>query len=286
MRFVPGILVRRPSASVKTPYVADVRLECTAPGAAGDTAGGGGTGANGGGELVLAHAPAMDCAGMVMLGCRVYMSRNVRKEGAPPTATSHAIQVRVYYDAVYDMLVTRPCAGLPRPVLLFTISWLFLVHFCVLCPVLPPLPGQGWPLDLASPLTSPPSTQSQPQASSKGTYQDYEAVAPRFLKPKLTVSLCLSDRQHRLGGGGPAARRHRGHGGRPPPTGRAHGGGAHPAAGADGRVGAVRASGDAADVRRHEGGLRASHGGWEQVGAWQTYHSTGHATQYVPQEKR
>lgn len=98
LRFVQGILVRRPSASVKTPYVADVRLECTAPAAAADGTEGGGTG--GGGELVLAHAPAMDCAGMVMPGCRLYMSRNVRKEGAPPTATSHAIQVRACYHAV------------------------------------------------------------------------------------------------------------------------------------------------------------------------------------------
>ncbi|EFJ52624.1 hypothetical protein VOLCADRAFT_115580 [Volvox carteri f. nagariensis] len=66
---VPGVLVRRPSATVKTPYVADVRLlqspsalaVCDGSASAGSIAGGGGDG-----PLVLAHAPALDCAGMLV----------------------------------------------------------------------------------------------------------------------------------------------------------------------------------------------------------------------------
>ncbi len=45
---IRGVLVKRPSASVKTPYVADVRLEPDADEQQ---------------DMVLAHAPSMDCAG-------------------------------------------------------------------------------------------------------------------------------------------------------------------------------------------------------------------------------
>jgi hypothetical protein len=44
-------------------------------------------------QMVLAHAPAMDCAGMVLPGATVHMSAAApRKPGAAPTATSHSIQ--------------------------------------------------------------------------------------------------------------------------------------------------------------------------------------------------
>ncbi|KAG2435933.1 hypothetical protein HXX76_007128 [Chlamydomonas incerta] len=97
-QLVAGKLVRRPSASVKTPYVADIQLLPAAhPGgeaAASSAAGAAGEGGGSEGDMVLAHAPAMDCAGMVTPGATVYMSKSApRAPGAPPAATSHAIQL-------------------------------------------------------------------------------------------------------------------------------------------------------------------------------------------------
>eukprot|EP00198_Chlamydomonas_reinhardtii_P009866 XP_001699203.1 hypothetical protein CHLREDRAFT_206136 [Chlamydomonas reinhardtii] len=98
-----GKLIRRPSASVKTPYVADIQLLPPPPpsahpdGEAGKDAAAAGAGVTEHGrvgELVLAHAPAMDCAGMVTPGATVYMSKSApRAPGVPPAATSHAIQL-------------------------------------------------------------------------------------------------------------------------------------------------------------------------------------------------
>jgi hypothetical protein len=45
---VKGVVVKRPSASIKSGYVADVQLE--------------------GGPLVLAHCPSLDCAGEALGG--------------------------------------------------------------------------------------------------------------------------------------------------------------------------------------------------------------------------
>jgi hypothetical protein len=73
-QLVTGVVTRRPSATVKTPYVADVQLED--------------------GSTVLAHTPAMDCAGMITPGCRVHMTVNPPKKGGQQTKTSHTIWVR------------------------------------------------------------------------------------------------------------------------------------------------------------------------------------------------
>ena len=74
---VQGVVVKRPSATVKTPYVADVLLDD--------------------GQQVLAHTPAMDCAGMIVPGCRVYMTQNAPKAKGEPTKTSHTIQVSLVW---------------------------------------------------------------------------------------------------------------------------------------------------------------------------------------------
>lgn len=70
---VRGTLVKRPSAVIKTAYVADVRLSD--------------------GTMVLAHAPSMDCAGMVTPGSNVYMTVNAPKADGSTTKTTHTIQV-------------------------------------------------------------------------------------------------------------------------------------------------------------------------------------------------
>lgn len=97
-------VVKRPSASVRTPYVADVQLLEPSTQPVPPRSGGGGTGnaaaeASGSGStkaaMVLAHTPALDCAGMIVPGCRVHMSANVPKaDGKPQTKTTHAVRVR------------------------------------------------------------------------------------------------------------------------------------------------------------------------------------------------
>ena len=67
---VKGIVTKRPSATIKSPYVADVTLDDS--------------------TTALAHAPALDCAGMCMPGKEVLMS--TRKPGGK---TSHAIELVV-----------------------------------------------------------------------------------------------------------------------------------------------------------------------------------------------
>jgi len=67
---VKGIVAKRPSATIKSPYVADVALDDS--------------------TTALAHATALDCAGMCMPGKEVMMS--TRKPGGK---TSHAIELVV-----------------------------------------------------------------------------------------------------------------------------------------------------------------------------------------------
>ncbi|KAI8469474.1 MAG: hypothetical protein J3K34DRAFT_522137 [Monoraphidium minutum] len=72
---VVGKVLRRPSTAVRTPYVADVELTA-------------------GGQQVLAHTPALDCAGLIVPGATVRMTANApRKKGAAPTRTTHAVQI-------------------------------------------------------------------------------------------------------------------------------------------------------------------------------------------------
>lgn len=71
---ITGKVVRRPSASVRTPYVADVALASS--------------------DQVLAHTPALDCAGLIVPGGRVHMTKNPPpKPGAQPTKTTHSVQL-------------------------------------------------------------------------------------------------------------------------------------------------------------------------------------------------
>jgi hypothetical protein len=58
-KLVRGTLVKRPSASIRSPYVADVSLQ---------------TAKKADGNLVLAHAPALDVGGMCVPGSEVYLS--------------------------------------------------------------------------------------------------------------------------------------------------------------------------------------------------------------------
>jgi hypothetical protein len=69
---VTGHVIKRPSATMKTPYVADVQLTD--------------------GTMVLAHAPAMDCAGMITPASQVHMTVNNFKDDGR-VRTTHAIQV-------------------------------------------------------------------------------------------------------------------------------------------------------------------------------------------------
>ena len=67
---VKGVVVKRPSSSIRSPYVADVELDD--------------------GKIVLAHAPALDVGGLCVSGSTVYM-----KERLPAGKTSHSIELVV-----------------------------------------------------------------------------------------------------------------------------------------------------------------------------------------------
>lgn len=75
-RLVKGTLIKRPSASIRSPYVADVSLFQKGKKASKDDA------------SALAHAPALDVGGMCVPGSEVYLS--VRPVGGK---TSHAIEL-------------------------------------------------------------------------------------------------------------------------------------------------------------------------------------------------
>jgi DNA-binding sugar fermentation-stimulating protein len=72
-KLVRGTLVKRPSASIRSPYVADVSLQAAK---------------KADGNLVLAHAPALDVGGMCVPGSEVYLSK---RDGSGKT--SHAIEL-------------------------------------------------------------------------------------------------------------------------------------------------------------------------------------------------
>ncbi|GMH85936.1 hypothetical protein TrST_g9949 [Triparma strigata] len=65
---VSGVVVKRPSATIRSPYVADVRLPD--------------------GSIALAHAPALDVGGLCAPGCKVLL-----KERPPGGKTSHSIEL-------------------------------------------------------------------------------------------------------------------------------------------------------------------------------------------------
>eukprot|EP00892_Ulva_mutabilis_P000636 jgi/Ulvmu1/10573/UM065_0027.1 len=71
-----GVVLRRPSQTVKTGYVADIRLSDS-------------------GEVVQAHTPSLDCAGTIVQGRPVLMTKNsahpARKTGY---AVQHAFEIR------------------------------------------------------------------------------------------------------------------------------------------------------------------------------------------------
>ena len=67
---VKGTVFKRPSSQIKSPYVADVTLDIS--------------------TTALAHAPALDCAGMCVPGKEVYMSAR-----PPGGKTTHAIELVV-----------------------------------------------------------------------------------------------------------------------------------------------------------------------------------------------
>ena len=67
---VKGTVIKRPSSQIKSPYVADVALDNS--------------------MTALAHAPALDCAGMCVPGKEVYMTAR-----PPGGKTTHAIELVV-----------------------------------------------------------------------------------------------------------------------------------------------------------------------------------------------
>eukprot|EP00611_Tribonema_gayanum_P032233 TRINITY_DN9524_c0_g1_i1.p1 TRINITY_DN9524_c0_g1~~TRINITY_DN9524_c0_g1_i1.p1 ORF type:complete len:744 (+),score=132.40 TRINITY_DN9524_c0_g1_i1:121-2352(+) len=69
-RMVPGVIVKRPSAVIKTPYIADVKLPD--------------------GSVTLAHCPSLDCGGMLAPGRTVFMTATPKKSKAQST---HAVQL-------------------------------------------------------------------------------------------------------------------------------------------------------------------------------------------------
>lgn len=75
-KLVRGTLIKRPSASIRSPYVADVSLFPKGKKVKDDAA------------CALAHAPALDVGGMCVTGSEVYLS--VRPTGGK---TSHAIEL-------------------------------------------------------------------------------------------------------------------------------------------------------------------------------------------------
>lgn len=74
-KLVRGTLIKRPSSSIRSPYVADVSLFQEGKKASDDA-------------LALAHAPALDVGGMCVPGSEVYLSK--RPAGGK---TSHAIEL-------------------------------------------------------------------------------------------------------------------------------------------------------------------------------------------------
>lgn len=72
-KLVRGTLVKRPSASIRSPYVADVSLQAAK---------------KADGNLLLAHAPALDVGGMCVSGSEVYLSK---RDGSGKT--SHSIEL-------------------------------------------------------------------------------------------------------------------------------------------------------------------------------------------------
>lgn len=65
---ISGVVVKRPSATIRSPYVADVRLPD--------------------GSIALAHAPALDVGGLCAPGCKVLL-----KPRPPGGKTSHSIEL-------------------------------------------------------------------------------------------------------------------------------------------------------------------------------------------------
>ena len=66
---------------------------------------------------VLAHTPALDCAGLIVPGASVRMTANApRKDGAQPTKTTHAIQVRPWaaHNKVPSCVITDCARGQPH----------------------------------------------------------------------------------------------------------------------------------------------------------------------------
>jgi len=81
-----AIVVKRPSASIKSPYVADIRLED--------------------GSLALCHTPGLSCSGLVVPGRTIYVSKS-----SPKSKTAYTAQVSesvdsegTYYIGIHPMV--------------------------------------------------------------------------------------------------------------------------------------------------------------------------------------
>ena len=111
-RLVPALVLRRPSASVKTPYVADVLAlkEGATPAEAAAAA----AGPFAPGAVLLAHSPAMDAAGLIVPG------RRIRCAPLPPSSAARRCTHSVIFaedtrtDTTGDALVCAQPAAAER----------------------------------------------------------------------------------------------------------------------------------------------------------------------------
>eukprot|EP01026_Neomeris_dumetosa_P059857 TRINITY_DN56091_c0_g2_i1.p1 TRINITY_DN56091_c0_g2~~TRINITY_DN56091_c0_g2_i1.p1 ORF type:complete len:353 (+),score=29.80 TRINITY_DN56091_c0_g2_i1:1-1059(+) len=72
-QLVKGKVIKRPSAQIRTPYVADVQIDNK--------------------EIVMAHTPALDCAGMIVPDATVYMTQNQVEGKKSSQKTSHSVKL-------------------------------------------------------------------------------------------------------------------------------------------------------------------------------------------------
>ena len=71
---IKGTVIHRPSKNIKSPYVADVKLED--------------------GTEILAHCPSLGCCGLSNSGSEVYLTKN----NSETTKTSHRVDLAIYQE--------------------------------------------------------------------------------------------------------------------------------------------------------------------------------------------
>jgi DNA-binding sugar fermentation-stimulating protein len=83
---VKGTVLKRPSAAIKSPYVADVLLDD--------------------GRTVLAHSAALGCCGLSDKGATIWLQAMPVKKTTDTTKCSHRVCLSTLYDTVREKSVT------------------------------------------------------------------------------------------------------------------------------------------------------------------------------------